>query len=80
MSDKIDNGGLKKNAKTIDNATMQLVDKKVDFFKDVIQKTILHVQKQKTLDILGVSDVSICIDKLVDLNKKINSSLFEWFI
>jgi hypothetical protein len=72
MSDKIDNSVFKKGSKTIDNATLQLVDKKVDFFKDVIQKTILHVQKQKTLDILGVSDVSICIDKLIDLNKKIN--------
>ena len=48
-----------------------LVEKKVDFFKDVIQKTIIHVQKNKFLDILGISDVSLCIEKLGELSKKI---------
>ena len=28
-----------------------LVDKKLDFFKDVIQKTIIHVQQNKNLEI-----------------------------
>jgi len=54
-----------------------LVDKKLEFFKDIIQKTILHVQKNKTLDILGVSDISTCIDKLNELNKKINEITTE---
>ena len=48
-----------------------LVDRKIDFFKDVIQKTILHVQKNKSLDILGVSDVTACIDRLTEINQKI---------
>jgi ATP-dependent Lon protease len=78
MSDKPDNNVFKKGSKTIDNATLQLIDKKVDFFKDVIQKTILHVQKQKTLDILGVSDVSICIDKAMELNKKIKEKFKDY--
>ena len=38
-----------------------LVEKKIQFFQDVIQKTILNVQKNKILDILGVSDVTACI-------------------
>ena len=36
---------LKKPDKTTD--VMHLVNKKVDFFKDVIQKTILHIQQNK---------------------------------
>jgi ATP-dependent Lon protease len=49
-----------------------LVDKKIDFFKDIIQKTVLHVYKNKILDILGINDVNACIEKLNQLSKKIN--------
>jgi endopeptidase La len=55
----------------INNDVILLVEKKIDFFKDVIQKTIIHVQKNKFLDILGISDVSICIERLGELGKKI---------
>jgi ATP-dependent Lon protease len=48
-----------------------LVDKKVDFFKDVIQKTIINVQKNKLLDIIGINDVNNCIEKTTEINKKI---------
>jgi hypothetical protein len=48
-----------------------LVEKKIDFFYDVIQKTIIHVQKNKSLDILGINDVSTCIDKLNEINIKV---------
>jgi hypothetical protein len=50
---------------------LPLVERKIDFFKDIIQKTIIHVQKNKVLDILGISDVSTCIEKLGELSKKI---------
>lgn len=50
---------------------LPLVERKIDFFKDVIQKTIIHVQKNKMLDILGISDVSNCIEKLGDISQKI---------
>jgi len=48
-----------------------LVEKKVSFFKDIIQKTIIHVQTNKKFDILGISDVNSCIERLYDLNAKI---------
>jgi ATP-dependent Lon protease len=51
-----------------------LVDKKIDFFYDVIQKTIIHVQKNKSLDILGIADVSICVEKLNEISSKIKSN------
>jgi ATP-dependent Lon protease len=48
-----------------------LVNKKMSFFQDVIQRTILHVHKNKMYDILGISDVSTCINILNDLSDKI---------
>ena len=47
-----------------------LIEKKLLFFQDVIQKTILHVQKNKILDIIGVSEVNSCINSLFELSKK----------
>jgi ATP-dependent Lon protease len=69
MSEKI--GGGKKEMNKPTNDVLPLVDRKIEFFKDVIQKTIIHVQKNKILDILGISDVSTCIEKLGELSKKI---------
>jgi len=48
-----------------------LIEKKLLFFQDVIQKTILHVKKNKTLNIIGASDVNKCINTLFELSKKI---------
>lgn len=48
-----------------------LIEKKLLFFQDVIQKTILHVQKNKILEIVSVSEVNNCINALFELSKKI---------
>jgi ATP-dependent Lon protease len=48
-----------------------LIEKKLIFFQDVIQKTILHVQKNKRLEIIGVSEVNSCINVLFELSNKI---------
>ena len=74
MSEK--NSIIKKENKNTPDVNI-LVDKKLDFFKDIIQKTIIHVQKNKMLDILGISDVSTCIDRLNELNKKIKEVMNE---
>ena len=66
-----ENKNNKPEVKNMDISSLQVVNKKIEFFKDIIQKTLLHVQKHKTLDILGVSDVSICIERLAEINKKI---------
>lgn len=50
-----------------------LIEKKVAFFYDIIQKTILNVQKNKIMDILGVSDVNACINTLNGLNDKLRN-------
>lgn len=61
----------KENIQKQSNDVIPLVEKKIEFFKDVIQKTIIHVQKNKILDILGISDVSACVEKLGELSKKV---------
>ena len=69
MVDK--NVGGKKEGSKSSNDVLPLVERKLEFFKDLIQKTIIYVQKNKTLDILGVNDISLCVEKLGELSKKI---------
>jgi ATP-dependent Lon protease len=49
-----------------------LVEKKIVYFKDIIQKTLLHVQKNKHVNILEVSDLITCINRLTDISIKVN--------
>ena len=55
-----------KNSNDIHN----LVEKKLTFFQDVIQKTILNSQKNKMLDILGISDITTCVNVLNNIINK----------
>ena len=71
MIENVQNIVTKKENTTKNEDVIILVERKIEFFKDVIQKTILHVQKNKSLDILGVSDVTACIDRLTEINQKI---------
>lgn len=52
-----------------------LVDKKISFFQDMLQKTIIHVQKNKNLEILGITDVKTCIDAVHLINDKVQHVL-----
>ena len=61
----------------ISNDMTSLIHKKVHFFQDVIQKTFLYVHKNKTLDILGISDVNNCINTLFLLNKQLKDLLLS---
>ena len=63
------NSIMKKEIKNAD--FLPLVEKKIEFFKDIIQKTIIHVQKNKCLDILGISDVNVCIELLGEISNKV---------
>ena len=50
---------------------IMLVEKKKNFFNDVIQKTILSINKNKSLDILSITDVNTCINNLYNISEKI---------
>lgn len=56
---------------------VSLVERKESFFHNVIQKTIIHVQKNKILDILGMNEVNRCIQLLEELSKKITDTIQE---
>ena len=57
--------------KKASNDIIALISKKVAFFEDVIQRTILHVQRNKMLDIIGISEVNNCIHLLFELSNKV---------
>jgi len=76
MNENAQNIFIKKENSSKNDDVVLLVEKKLYFFKDVIQKTILYVQKNKTLDILGVSDIIACIDKFTEISRQIQE-LFE---
>ena len=65
------NNSKKETLKKTSTEIVILIEKKLLFFQDVIQKTILHVQKNKILDIINVSEVNSCINILFELSKKI---------
>jgi len=50
---------------------INIIEKKLLFFKDIIEKTLFHVKKNKTLNILSLSDVNTCVEKLIEINNKI---------
>jgi hypothetical protein len=54
---------------------LSVVEKKIQFFQDVIKKTMLYVQKNKMLDILGVSEVTTCFQGLNEISDKIRELL-----
>lgn len=64
----------KNNQKSED--ILLLVERKLCFFRDLIQKTILNVQKNKSLNVLAVSDVNLCIDFCTEIRNKMRT-LFD---
>ena len=58
---KIKTDPVKKNKK---NATKKLCEKKIQYYKTIIQNSILYVQKYKILDILDAGDLNLCVNNL----------------
>jgi len=50
---------------------ISFVAKKLKFYRFIVQNTSLHVQRNKVNDILGISDFSICINKLNEISNSI---------
>ena len=70
MTDKSINSKKESNKKT-NTEIVILIEKKLLFFQDIIQKTILHVQKNKIVEIIGVSEINSCINILFELSKQL---------
>ena len=69
MSDK--SALPKKDNKKPSQDIVVLIERKMAFFQDTIQRTILHVQRNKLLDIISLSDQNNCINMLFELSKSI---------
>jgi ATP-dependent Lon protease len=52
------------------NEIVSLIQRKIYFFEDVIQQTILHIQHIKTNHILSISEINNFYNLFNDLNKK----------
>ena len=70
MGDNKNNSTNKNNTKHSKDIIL-LVENKITFFQNVMQKTLLHVQRNKMLDILGISEVNNCVNSLFEMNQKI---------
>ena len=76
MSDK--QSDKTKNKLTNSNPDIALlIERKIAFFQDTIQRTILHVQNNKMLNMINVSEMNNCINILFDLSKILNEIIVE---
>jgi hypothetical protein len=51
--------------------TIDIFKNKIAFFQDLIQNTLLQVERNKLLDIIGISNINSCVDSLKVLSNKI---------
>lgn len=56
---------------------LKIIEKKLYFFKDVIEKTLFHINKNKLLGIVTLIDVNICMNKMCELNLHIKNLFNE---
>jgi len=66
------NGTAQKNTQNVHSDIIPIIEKKCTFFYDIVQKTLLNVQRNKSYDILGTSEVCSCIHNLSIINDKID--------
>ena len=60
-----------KNEKIESNPpNIKLLLKKNNDFHNIVQKTILAIQKYKVLDIISASDINTAIESLQDFNQR----------
>ena len=72
-----DKGKLKPKEINTNSDILLLIERKITFFLDTIHRTILHVQKNKLLNVIGVSEMNNCINTLVALSKTIKEITVE---
>ena len=71
MDENTNNNSGKSQIPSSSTDSLSLVEKKLGFFNDVIQKTIISVHKNKETNILGMGEVTMCMNSLTELSVKI---------
>jgi ATP-dependent Lon protease len=77
MKDKKDQNTINNNKNNKNNTVNKglIVEKKLEFFKEVIEKTLFHINKNKLLGIISIVDVNISTNKLCELSNIIKELL-----
>jgi len=65
------NNGMSGDKNNSSTDMITLVEKKIYFFEDIVQKTLIHVQHNKMICILASTDVNACVSQLMCISKKI---------
>jgi len=74
----------KKKNTSLDGSSQQLIshgdaslfiEKKLLLFQDVLQRTYIHLHRNKKLDILGLNDMTNCVKIINDITKSINETI-----
>ncbi len=63
---------MSKQASNVDNFSQNVV-RKIDYYKEIIQKTIASIQKYKVHDVVTANDVNLCIKGLEQYYCELNS-------
>ena len=61
----------KKKGHDLDKNIVELIEHKLNFYTNLCQKTLIHVEHNKLQDIMGVSDLNQCVEHLTKINNKI---------
>jgi ATP-dependent Lon protease len=63
---------------------VEIITKKIDYYKTLINKTLIYIQKYKTYNIISTNDINVCYNSikeinnlLLNINKKNTDSAFE---
>lgn len=62
-----------KNEETYSANEITMIEKKIHFFYDLMERTTLHVQKNKLLEIIGVGDVHLYLENSIRLHQRIKN-------
>ena len=65
MKNTIENKGISQN-------TLCDIQNKIDYFQQVIQRTLVYIKKTKMQEILGMIDITITFTKLLELSKQLH--------
>ena len=55
------------------NELVDIITKKIEYYKKLINKTIVNVQIYKSYNILSTNDLNVCYKSIEEINTIINS-------
>jgi len=75
MKNRKINSSLKRKIKK-QSSSYSIISQKIKKYQEIIQNTILYMQKYKTLDIIDAGDLNICIQNMENLYESCKNVLF----